>query len=426
MQTDTITLIVFALMMTSFFLDRNKMAFSSLAAIIVLIAFGCLDKKSALAAFASPTAITMASMFIVASGLGRTQMVNNISRLLYKITNGSYRKILFLYVSVTMLLGEFVPSTVATFCIVYPLVKDTSERLGISPSKMMYPLAVTAVSCSFLIEPIGPSATWFIIQNGYLESYGWAGDGLRMWSETLVLLPVGIMTALICVFVIPHFLPSSPETAIVGIDRKTMAQGKKLSPIREVLGYGVFIVVVILLMLGFTSWVVTLTGAIVLVLSGVLTENEAIEGMNAPTVLMYIGVSALGTALSETGAADSLASALASVLVGVRNGYLIGFAIYSVGFLMTSFLYNRAVSSVLVPLCVITCTSIGCDPRGPVILCTLANMSSLISPMSTAVVPLAMSTGGYKERTVFIAGMIPAILRGIIGTAIAMSLYPAF
>ena len=203
-----------------------------------------------------------------------------------------------------------------------------------------------------------------------------------------------------------------------------MEEQAPLSPVREFLGYGVFVLVIIGLMLGFTSWQVTMAGAIVLVASGVLTEREAIDNLNISTVLLYVGVSVLGSALAETGAADLLGEGIASLLSGVTNGYIIGFAFYAVGFLMTSVLYNRAVSTVLVPIAVITCNSIGCDPRGPIILCALATMSSVVTPMATAVVPMAMDAGGYNAKTIFKAGIIPGIVRGIVGTLIAMTLYP--
>ena len=93
---------------------------------------------------------------------------------------------------------------------------------------------------------------------------------------------------------------------------------------------------------------------------------------------------------------------------------------------MTSFLYNRATTTVLIPILIITCSSIGCDPRGPVILCSLASMSSLITPMPNPVVPMAMQAGGYTQKTILRVGIIPAIVRGIVGVLIAMTLFPAF
>lgn len=122
------------------------------------VLFGCLDSSAAIATFGSNTVITMASMFVVAAGLTRTQMINNVTRLLYKVTEGSFTKVLASYVVITCIIGQFVPSIVAIFALVHPLVQNMCDRMNISPSKMMYPIAIAAVSTSFIIEPIGPYA----------------------------------------------------------------------------------------------------------------------------------------------------------------------------------------------------------------------------------------------------------------------------
>lgn len=423
-QEMIICFVVFVVMIILFFTNKIPMSFTALGVMVVLVLFGCVDASTAIGTFGSNTVITMASMFVVAAGLARTQMINKITKLLYKVTDGSFTKILASYVIITCIIGQFVPSIVAIFALVQPLAQNMCDKMNISPSKMMFPLAIAAVSTSFIIEPIGPYAAWYVTQNGYMESYGWTATKLNMWNETLVFLPVGIVTILLAIFVIPRFLPDTPDRPIEAIQGRKMQEQEPLSPVREFLGYGVFVVVIIGLMLGFTSWQVTMAGAIILVASGVLTEREAINNLNMSTVLLYVGVSVLGSALAETGAADLLGEGIASLLSGVSNGYIIGFAFYVVGFLMTSLLYNRAVSTVLVPIAVITCNSIGCDPRGPIILCALATMSSLVTPMATAVVPMAMSAGGYSAKTVFKAGIIPGVIRGIVGTLIAMTLYP--
>ena len=127
-----------------------------------------------------------------------------------------------------------------------------------------------------------------------------------MWSETLVFLPVGIVTMLVAVFITPKMLPDNPETALGNVTARKMQEKEPLSPMREVLGYGVFIAVIIGLMAGLPSWQITLAGAVVVVISGVLTEREAIDNLNMSTILLYIGVTVLGSALAETGAAEQL------------------------------------------------------------------------------------------------------------------------
>lgn len=426
MNSMVICLIIFAVMIILFFNRKIPMAFTSMGVIVALYVAGCVDKATVFAGFGNNNVLTMAGMFIVAAGLSRTQMVNNITKLLYRVNNGSFTRVLASYILVIFLLGQFVPSLPAMFAMVYPLVISMCKQLKCSPSKMMYPIAVTVVSTSFVIEPIGPYAAWFVTQNGYLESYGWTGPLLSMWSETMVFLPTALVTLLLTIFVLPKLMPDQPETETVAITGPDITNNEALSPIREFLGYGIFIATVIGLMLGLPSWAVTMAGAAAVVLSGVLDEQTALIRMNMSMVLLYAGVTVMGEALGSTGAAQLLGDLAASALSGVRNGYIIGAVFYLVSFLMTSFLYNRATTTVLIPILIITCSSIGCDPRGPVILCSLASMSSLITPMPNPVVPMAMQAGGYTQKTILRVGIIPAIVRGIIGVAIAMTIFPAF
>lgn len=426
MNSMVICLIIFAVMIILFFNRKIPMAFTSMGVIVALYVAGCVDKATVFAGFGNNNVLTMAGMFIVAAGLSRTQMVNNITKLLYRVNNGSFTRVLASYILVIFLLGQFVPSLPAMFAMVYPLVISMCKQLKCSPSKMMYPIAVTVVSTSFVIEPIGPYAAWFVTQNGYLESYGWTGSPLSMWSETMVFLPTALVTLLLTIFVLPKLMPDQPETETAAITGPDITNNEALSPVREFLGYGIFIATVIGLMLGLPSWAVTMAGATAVVLSGVLDEQTALIRMNMSMVLLYAGVTVMGEALGNTGAAQLLGDLAAGALSGVRNGYIIGTVFYLVSFLMTSFLYNRATTTVLIPILIISCSSIGCDPRGPVILCSLASMSSLITPMPNPVVPMAMQAGGYTQKTILRVGIIPAIVRGIVGVAIAMTIFPAF
>lgn len=426
MNSMVICLIIFAVMIILFFNRKIPMAFTSMGVIVALYVAGCVDKATVFAGFGNNNVLTMAGMFIVAAGLSRTQMVNNITKLLYRVNNGSFTRVLASYILVIFLLGQFVPSLPAMFAMVYPLVISMCKQLKCSPSKMMYPIAVTVVSTSFVIEPIGPYAAWFVTQNGYLESYGWTGSPLSMWSETMVFLPTALVTLLLTIFVLPKLMPDQPETETAAITGPDITNNEALSPVREFLGYGIFIATVIGLMLGLPSWAVTMAGATAVVLSGVLDEQTALIRMNMSMVLLYAGVTVMGEALGNTGAAQLLGDLAAGALSGVRNGYIIGAVFYLVSFLMTSFLYNRATTTVLIPILIISCSSIGCDPRGPVILCSLASMSSLITPMPNPVVPMAIQAGGYTQKTILRVGIIPAIVRGIVGVAIAMTIFPAF
>lgn len=304
MNSMIICLIIFAAMIVLFFNRKLPMAFTSMGVVVALFVTGCVDAQTVFAGFGNNNVLTMAGMFIVAAGLSRTQMVNNITKLLYKITKGSFTRVLASYILVIFLLGQFVPSLPALFAMVYPLVMNMCSQLKVSPSKMMYPIAVTVVSTSFVIEPIGPYAAWYVTQNGYLESYGWTGEMLSMWNETMVFLSTTIVTLLLTIFVLPRMMPDEPDIPLAAISGPSISEQEPLSPVREVIGYGVFILVVIGLMPGLPSWAVTMAGAAVVTLSGVLTEQQALVRMNMSMVLLYAGVTVMGEALGNTGAAQ--------------------------------------------------------------------------------------------------------------------------
>lgn len=295
MSPIVICIALFVVMLVLFFTNKIPMSFTALAAMVALVLFGCLDSSAAIATFGSNTVITMASMFVVAAGLTRTQMINNVTRLLYKVTEGSFTKVLASYVVITCIIGQFVPSIVAIFALVHPLVQNMCDRMNISPSKMMYPIAIAAVSTSFIIEPIGPYGR-LVCDAERVHGVLWVDLYPAEHVERDGGLPAGgdrhYPAGHFCCSSLP---PRSAGAAHYGHRRRKLQEQAPLSPVREFLGYGVFVAVILGLMLGYTSWQVTLIGAIVLVASGVLTEREAIENMNMSTVLLYVGVSAFGT-----------------------------------------------------------------------------------------------------------------------------------
>ena len=304
------------------------------------------------------------------------------------------------------------------------------EEMDISPSKMVYSIGLTAVSASFAIMPIGPYAASFIEDNGYLASYSYDMYQFTIWSETFVKLPVAIFVVIWAIFVAPKFAPDKPDLPIKMLEKRELAKRDPLNPVQEVIGYGVFIVVILGLMfqskIGLASWIIPMAGAVIIVASGVLKEKEAIASMNMDIILLYVGVVTLGNAFANTGAGELVGDFVANLLGNTTNSYLIGAIFYFAAFFLTSVLYNRAVSKILLPLAILTSISLGCDPRGVIIMCYVGSMSSIITPMATAVVPMMMGAGGYSQKTLVKMGALPALLMGVIAVAIGMTIFPAY
>ena len=425
----TICLLVFLFMVVSFSMNKIPMALTSMIGMLVLVISGCVDSKTALGNIGSNTVITMIAMFVIAAGLNRTQMVHHLSKMVYKVTKGSFTKVLAGYVLVTFALGQFIPSITALFALVCPLVVSMCEEMDISPSKMMYSIGLVAVAGSFTISPIGPYAASFIEDNGYLTEYGITDYAFTMFTEMSIKVPVVLFVLVWAIFFAPKFAPDKPVVPIKSTEGRKRAQREPLGPVQEVLGYAVFAIVIVCLIFqsfGLPSWVIPTVGACVLVFSGVLSEKEAIDNMGLDIIMLYVGVVTLGSAFGNTGAGELVGDTVAGLLSVTHNSYIIGAIFFIAAFVMTSVLYNRAVSKILVPLVILTSMSMNCDPRGLMEMCYIGSMCSVLTPMATSVVPMMMGAGGYDQKALLKMGWIPSIVMAVIAVGVGMTLYPCY
>lgn len=117
----------------------------SLIGMMAMVFAKCLTVATALSCFANHSAILMSSMFVVAAGLNRTQMVSKISAYISKISRGSFRRVLIGYVILTCILAQFILSAVVCFSVVFPMALAVCQEMKINPSKMMFSLGITVI-----------------------------------------------------------------------------------------------------------------------------------------------------------------------------------------------------------------------------------------------------------------------------------------
>jgi di/tricarboxylate transporter len=140
---------------------------------------------------------------------------------------------------------------------------------------------------------------------------------------------------------------------------------------------------------------VMLTGAMVMVLLGVLNMDQAYQAIEWKSVFLIAGMLPLGTALDKTGAAALLGQALLSV-VG-HNSWLIVLAVLlGVTIAFTQVMNGPAVAAILAPIAIQIAHVIGADPRALAMIVALATSIAFITPLGHPVNVLVMGPGGYK------------------------------
>lgn len=425
----TLCIIIFAAALALYISNIFPMAVTSMLALAALVVTGCIDGSAALNGFANSNAIVIGGMFVVAAGFNRTQFVDKLCAGIVKISGGSFKRAWLGYIVLAALLANFIPSPMAVFAIVFPLCASMCDEFGVSPSKVMFGLAVVCIGC-YGILPFSASINSTVQDNGFFATYGLEQYVQKPINFTIARLPMMILIMLWAFFVIPKIGPDQPPVPIAGTGNKKKAEKKPLKPFSEVMGYVIFFGVILLMMfgnkLGIAYWQIALGGAVMMVICGVLTEKEAASAIPISVILIYVGALAMGNALVATGAGDVVGEWLAKATGNTTNNYVLGAFFFIIPYVLTQFMMNSAVLNAFTPICLLTCAALGADPIGPIILVRAASMTAYLTPMSTPTIPMAMGAGGYNVRSLLKQGWLICVVLGVTYVFWVMTVFPAF
>ena len=164
-----------------------------------------------------------------------------------------------------------------------------------------------------------------------------------------------------------------------------------------------FLLAIGLSLYGFPITLAFFSGAIAMVLLGVLSIQEMYESIEWKVVFLLVGLIPLGVAMQKTGTAVFLAENLMSLVLG-KHTILIIFMIGILATVFSLFMSNVGAIVVLAPL-VIEMAQIGqLDPRPLALMAAVCAANSFIFP-THQVNALIMSPGGYRNTDFFKAGI---------------------
>lgn len=154
--------------------------------------------------------------------------------------------------------------------------------------------------------------------------------------------------------------------------------------------------------------VALLTGAIGMILSRVLTIEEAYQAVSWKTVFLLASLIPLGLAVETTGTAKWIAEQVLSV-VGAAPGWVIQAAVAVLATFFTLVMSNVGATVLLVPLAVNIAIGVGADPAVFALTVAIATSNSFLIP-THQVNALVMGPGGYGVPDFMRAGGVMTLL----------------
>ncbi len=138
-----------------------------------------------------------------------------------------------------------------------------------------------------------------------------------------------------------------------------------------------------------------LLGALAMVLSGVLTMDEAYGAIDWKSIFLIAGMLPLGTAMADTGTAAFLADRLIALVGGASALYVLG-GLFVLTALLTEVISNAAATVLVVPIAIDAALALGANPHPFVMATVLAASTSFLMPIGHQVNVIVYGPGGYR------------------------------
>ena len=422
MSPATITLLFLLFAIVMFVTEKIPLGLTSMIVCVGLCLTGVLDLKTAFSGFIDSNVILFVAMFIVGGALFETGMANEIGGLVTKFAKSERSLIVAIMVIVGLMSG--VLSNTGTAAVLIPVVIGIAAKSGFKRSRLLMPL-VFAAAMGGNLSLIGAPGN--MIAQSTLEPIGLSFGFFEYAIVGLPILVVGILFyATIGFKLLPNHETTDGDSVFDDAkDFSSVPRWKKILSL-------VILVATLLGMIFEDQIKVKLAvtgciGAILLIVTGVISEREAIKSIDLKTIFLFGGTLSLASALKSTGAGEMIADKVIGALGANPSPYVLTFVVLLLCCVMTNFMSNTATTALMAPICLSIAQGMGADPRAVLMACVIGGSAAYATPIGMPANTMVVGAGNYKFMDYVKAGLpliVIALVVSMIVLPIAFPFYP--
>jgi di/tricarboxylate transporter len=160
-----------------------------------------------------------------------------------------------------------------------------------------------------------------------------------------------------------------------------------------------------------------------IVLSGVLTIDQAYRGISWTTVILVGGMIALSTAMIETGAAEKLADGLVRV-VGDAGPYALLLGLFVLTAVLGQLISNMATALIVIPVALSAAAEMDVAAKPVLMAVTVSAAAAFLTPVATPANLMVMGPGGYRFGDYWKLGLPLLALFGVVAVLLVPVFWP--
>ena len=416
MSQITITLLFLLFAIVMFMWEKIPLGLTSMIVCVGLVVTGVLEWQTAFAGFIDSNVILFVAMFIVGGALFETGMANKIGGIVTHFAKTERQLIVAIMVIVGVMSGFL--SNTGTAAILIPVVIGIAAKSGYSRSRLLMPLVFAAA--------MGGNLTLIGAPGNMIAQSGMEGIGLKFgfFDYAKVGVPILIVGIIYFAFIGYKFLPNKE-----GSDEGIFDESKDFNHVPKWKQYLSLVILLLTLVgmifeeqLGIKLCVIGCMGALALMITGVISEKDALASIDLKTIFLFGGTLSLAAALEQTGAGELIAEKVIGMLGDNPSPYVLTFVIFMLCCVMTNFMSNTATTALMVPIGISIAQGMGADPSAVLMACVIGGSCAYATPIGMPANTMVVTAGGYTFKDYAKAG-VPMIL---VATVVSMILLPIF
>ena len=415
MSPTTITLIFLAFAVVMFVTEKIPLAVTSMIVCIGLVITGVLNVNDAFSGFINSNVILFVAMFIVGGALFETGMANEIGSLVTKFAKSERGLIVAIMVIVGVMSGFL--SNTGTAAVLIPVVIGIAAKSGYKRSRLLMPL-VFAAAMGGNLSLIGAPGN--MIAQSALEPLGLS---FGFFEYAVVGLPILIAGILFYATIGFRILPNHDTEEDDSVFDETQDFGS-VPKWKKVLSLVILIATLMGMIfeeqIGVKLCITGCVGALLLILTGVISEKDALKSIDLKTIFLFGGTLSLAKALEVTGAGELIADKVIGALGDHPSPIFFTLVVFLLCCAMTNFMSNTATTALMAPICLSIAQGMGADPRAVLMACVIGGSCAYATPIGMPANTMVVGAGNYKFIDYAKSGL-PLI---VIATVISMIILP--
>lgn len=375
-----------------FVTELIPLAVTAVGAAVSCWLLGLIPVEQIFVGLADPTVVLFGGMFVVGAAMFYTGLAQQIGSTVVKMCGTGENRLMFGIMAVAALMSAFLSNTGTTACLI-PVVLAICANARISASRELMPLAFAA-GLGGTITLIGTPPN--ILANVALKAAGMAELQFGFFEYAYIGIPITVAGIFYMMFIGKYLLPKEmQELEPLEIEQEITAEtaSKSKQIICGLIMAGVILTMAVDIV---PLEVAAVTGALLCVLTGCLTEKQAYNSIDWITIFLFAGMIPVALAMNTTGAGKLIAEATVKMLGGNPSPYLVTAVLFCLAVLLTQFMSNTASKALLCPVGIALSAQMGASPKAVLMAILIASSCAFASPVGTPPNTLVLGPGNYK------------------------------